>query len=52
MFAVSGFIIGIISIVFGIIIIIWPRIIAYVIGGWLVLAGVFAIFAALGRFLR
>ena len=52
MFAVSGFIVGIISIVVGIIIIVWPRIVAYVIGGWLVLAGIFAILAAMGRFVQ
>ena len=49
MFAVSGFIVGIISIVVGIIIIVWPRVVAYVIGGWLVLAGILAILATMPR---
>ena len=41
--AVGGIIGGIISIIFGIVIIVWPRIIAYVIGGWLIVVGVLAI---------
>ena len=37
---------GIISIVIGIIIILWPRIIAYVIGIWLVIVGIIAIISS------
>jgi len=40
---VGGLIGGIISIVVGIVIIVWPRIIAFVIGGWLIVIGVLAI---------
>jgi len=45
--AIGGIIGGIISILFGIIIIVWPRLIAYLIGGWLIIIGVLAILAAL-----
>jgi uncharacterized membrane protein HdeD (DUF308 family) len=45
--AVVGIIGGIVSILVGIIIIVWPRIIAYVIGGWLIIVGVLAILQAL-----
>ena len=41
--AIGGVIGGIISILVGIVIIVWPRIIAYVIGGWLIIVGVLAI---------
>ncbi|MCJ7764074.1 MAG: hypothetical protein MUO90_02820 [Dehalococcoidales bacterium] len=41
--AIGGVIGGIISILVGIVIIVWPRIIAYVIGGWLIAIGVLAI---------
>lgn len=44
---VGGIIGGIISILVGIIIIVWPRLIAYLIGGWLIIIGVLAILAAL-----
>jgi len=40
---IGGLIGGIISIVVGIIVIVWPRIIAYVIGGWLIVIGVLAV---------
>ena len=40
---VVGLIGGIISIVVGIVIIVWPRIIAFVIGGWLIVVGVLAV---------
>ena len=40
---VGGLVGGIISIIVGLIIIIWPRVIAYVIGGWLIVIGVLAI---------
>lgn len=45
--AVGGIIGGIISILFGIIIIVWPRLIAYLIGAWLIIIGVLAILTAL-----
>ncbi len=40
---VGGLVGGIISIVVGIIIIIWPRVIAFFIGGWLIVVGVLAV---------
>ena len=40
---VSGLVGGIITLVMGIIIMVWPRIIAYVIGIWLIFAGIIAI---------
>lgn len=43
----SGLIGGIISIIFGIAVIVWPRILAYAIGIWLILVGVIAVFVAL-----
>jgi len=45
--SVGGLIGGIISIIVGIIIIVWPRVIAYVIGGWLIIVGVLAVLATL-----
>ena len=45
--AVGGIIGGIISILMGIVIIVWPRIIAYVIGTWMIIIGVLAILYAL-----
>ena len=45
--AVGGIIGGIISIIFGIVIIVWPRLIAYLVGGWLIIIGILAILAAL-----
>jgi hypothetical protein len=43
----SGLVAGIISIVAGIVVIVWPRIIAYIIGGYLVIVGLIAVVAAL-----
>jgi hypothetical protein len=43
----GGLITGIISIVVGIIIIIWPRIIAYIIGIYLIVIGIIAVISAL-----
>jgi uncharacterized membrane protein HdeD (DUF308 family) len=43
----GGLIGGIISVVAGIIVIIWPRIIAYIIGIYLIVIGAIAIFSAL-----
>jgi uncharacterized membrane protein HdeD (DUF308 family) len=45
--AISGLVAGIISIIVGIIIIIWPRVIAYIIGAYLVIVGIIALVAAL-----
>jgi|PlaIllAssembly_1097288.scaffolds.fasta_scaffold511362_2 uncharacterized membrane protein HdeD (DUF308 family) len=44
---ISGLVAGIISIVVGIVVILWPRIIAYVIGAYLVIVGIIAVVAAL-----
>jgi uncharacterized membrane protein HdeD (DUF308 family) len=44
---ISGLVGGIMSIVVGVLVIIWPRIIAYVIGAYLVIIGIIAIVAAL-----
>jgi len=44
---VGGLIGGIITLIIGIIILVWPRIIAYVIGIWLIIVGILAIIAAL-----
>ncbi len=44
---ISGLVAGIISIVAGIVVIVWPRIIAYIIGAYLVVVGVIAVVAAL-----
>jgi uncharacterized membrane protein HdeD (DUF308 family) len=44
---ISGLVAGIISIVVGIVVIVWPRIIAYIIGTYLVIVGVIAVVAAL-----
>lgn len=44
---ISGLLGGIISIVFGIVVIVWPRVLAYVIGIWLILIGVIAVINAL-----
>ena len=41
--SVGSIIGGIISILVGIVIIVWPRIIAYVIGAWMIIIGVLAI---------
>jgi uncharacterized membrane protein HdeD (DUF308 family) len=44
---ISGLVGGIISIVVGGLVIIWPRIIAFVIGTYLVIIGIIAVVAAL-----
>ena len=44
---ISGLTAGIISIVVGLIVIVWPRLIAYVIGAYLVIVGIIAVVAAL-----
>ncbi len=45
--AAGGIVAGIISIVVGLVIIVWPRIIAYIIGAWLIIVGIIALVAAL-----
>ncbi len=45
--AVSGLIGGILAVLAGIVIIIWPRILAYIIGIYLIIIGVLAVIAAL-----
>jgi len=42
-FAVSGLIGGIISIVAGIIILVWPKVLAYIIGIYLIIIGLVAV---------
>jgi uncharacterized membrane protein HdeD (DUF308 family) len=42
-FAVSGLIAGIISIAAGIIVLIWPKILAYIIGIYLIIIGLVAV---------
>ena len=45
---ISGAIGGILAIIAGILVIIWPKIIAWVVGIYLIIFGVFAVLAALG----
>jgi uncharacterized membrane protein HdeD (DUF308 family) len=45
--AISGLIGGILAIFAGIIIIVWPRIIAYIIGFYFIIVGILAIISAL-----
>jgi uncharacterized membrane protein HdeD (DUF308 family) len=42
-----GLIAGIISVVAGLVVIFWPRLIAYLIGGYLVIVGVICILASI-----
>lgn len=44
--ALSGLIAGILALLAGIIIIIWPRVIAYIIGTYLIIVGIIAIINA------
>jgi len=43
----GGLIVGIITVVAGVIVLIWPRIIAYIIGIYLIIVGALAVIAAL-----
>jgi uncharacterized membrane protein HdeD (DUF308 family) len=43
MFAISGLIAGIISIVAGIVVLVWPRVLAYIIGIYLIIIGAMAV---------
>ena len=45
---ISGFIPGVLAIIAGIIVIVKPQIIAWIIGIYLIIFGAFAVFAALG----
>lgn len=42
----QGLITGILSIIVGLVIIIWPRLITFFIGGYLILIGILAVIAA------
>ncbi len=44
---ISGFIGGIITIVAGIVVLVWPKIIAYIVGIYLIVIGILAVTAAL-----
>lgn len=44
---ISGLVGGVLAIIAGIIVIIWPRIIAWVVGIYLIIFGIFAVLAAL-----
>jgi uncharacterized membrane protein HdeD (DUF308 family) len=44
---VTGLVGGILAILAGIVIIVWPRVIAYIIGAYLIVVGVLAVLAAL-----
>ena len=46
--AISGLIGGILAVVAGIMVLIWPKIIAWVVGIYLIIFGAFAVLAALG----
>jgi len=45
--SVSGLVVGILAVIAGIVILIWPHIISYIIGIWLIIAGILAVIAAL-----
>ena len=44
---IGGIVAGIITIAVGVLILVWPRIIAYIIGIYLIIAGLFAVLAVL-----
>ena len=44
---VTGLIAGILAILGGIVVIVWPRILAYIIGVYLIVVGILAVIAAL-----
>ncbi len=44
---VTGLIAGILAIAGGIVVIVWPRILAYIIGVYLIIVGILAVIAAL-----
>jgi uncharacterized membrane protein HdeD (DUF308 family) len=43
---ISGLVAGILAVLAGIVVIIWPRIIAYIVGIYFIIAGIIAIIAA------
>ena len=45
---ISGIIGGILAIIAGILVLIWPKILAWVVGIYFIIFGVFAVLAALG----
>ena len=47
LFPIGGLVVGIISIGAGVIILVWPRIITYIIGIYLIIAGLFTILAVM-----
>ncbi len=47
LFPLAGLLVGIITIGAGIIILVWPRIIAYIIGIYLIIAGLITVFGML-----
>ena len=49
MFGAGGLIGGIITIVLGIIVLVWPRLVTTLIGIWLILVGIVAVVTSLGR---
>ena len=49
LFPIGGLVVGIITIGAGIIILVWPRIIAYIIGIYLIIAGLLAVLASVLR---
>lgn len=44
---ISGLVAGVLSILAGIVVIIWPRVIAFIVGAYLIIVGLIAIVAAL-----
>ncbi|MGA7678405.1 MAG: DUF3096 domain-containing protein [Dehalococcoidia bacterium] len=49
MFKVSGWVMGILSIVVGILILVWPSLLAWIVGIYLIVVGVLAILAVVGK---
>ena len=47
LFPIGGLVVGIISVGAGIIILVWPRIITYIIGIYLIVAGLFTILSVM-----
>lgn len=47
MFPFGGLIVGILTLIFGIVVLIWPKLLAYLIGIYLIIIGVVQIIASL-----
>jgi hypothetical protein len=47
LFTIGGLVAGILSIITGVIILVWPRVLAYIIGTYLIIVGLFAVVAVL-----